>query len=73
MRLRPEGARVLRVWLATCVWLAACVSSHQLIGTARTPIPADEVRLFNEDLGITRNLTVHVVAGKTAVVRAALE
>jgi hypothetical protein len=42
MRPRLEGL------LAACVWLAACVSSHQLIGTARTPIPADEVRLYTE-------------------------
>jgi hypothetical protein len=34
--------------LAAAVWLAACVSSHQLIGTAREPIPADQVRLYTE-------------------------
>jgi hypothetical protein len=54
MRLRPEGgrgyaarfARAARV--APCVCLAACVSSHQLIGAARAPIPADQVQLYTE-------------------------
>jgi hypothetical protein len=54
MRLRPEGgrryaagfARAARV--APCVCLAACVSSHQLIGTARAPISADQVQLYTE-------------------------
>ncbi len=54
MRLRPEGARLRgarfarAARVAPCIWLAACVSSHQLIGAARTPIPADEVRLYTE-------------------------
>jgi hypothetical protein len=64
VRLRPEGARWHGVrwhgarWhgarfaraacVAPCVWLAACVASHQLIGTARAPIPAAEVRLYTE-------------------------
>jgi hypothetical protein len=54
MRLRPEGGRgraagfgrAARV--APCIWLAACVSSHQLIGAARAPIPADRVQLYTE-------------------------
>ena len=46
---RAHGARFARAArVAPCVWLAACVSSHQLIGTARVPIPADEVRLYTE-------------------------
>jgi hypothetical protein len=49
VRFRPEGARFARAARAApCIWLAACVSSHQLIGAARTPIPADEVRLYTE-------------------------
>ncbi len=37
-------------WAAMAPWfcLAACVSSHQLIGTAREPIPADRVQLYTE-------------------------
>jgi hypothetical protein len=34
--------------LALWVGLAACVSSHRLIGTARAPVPADQVQLFTE-------------------------
>ena len=34
--------------VALCVCLAACVSSHQLIGTAREPIPTDLVQLYTE-------------------------
>jgi hypothetical protein len=34
--------------LAPWVCLAACVSSHQLIGTAREPVSADRVQLFTE-------------------------
>jgi len=34
--------------LAPWVCVAACVSTHQLIGTARAPIPADRVQLYTE-------------------------
>jgi hypothetical protein len=34
--------------MALCACLAGCVSSHQLIGTARAPIPADRVQLYTE-------------------------
>lgn len=34
--------------MAHCVLLAACVTSHQLIGTARTPVPPDRVQLYTE-------------------------
>jgi hypothetical protein len=52
MRPRREDRRVAR-WPRTAamvswVGLAACVSSHQLIGTAREPIAADRVRLYTE-------------------------
>ena len=54
MRIPPEGGqgrlagfgRAARV--APCICLAACVSSHQLIGAARAPIPADRVQLYTE-------------------------
>jgi hypothetical protein len=46
---RERAARFARVArVAPCVCLAACVSSHQLIGTARAPIPADQVQLYTE-------------------------
>ena len=52
MPLRREGGREARfaraARVAPCVCLAACVSSHQLIGTARAPIPADQVQLYTE-------------------------
>jgi len=54
MRLAPEGGRAQAAGFARaarvvpCVCLAACVSSHQLIGTARAPIPADQVQLYTE-------------------------
>jgi hypothetical protein len=54
VRPRPEGARgrgarfARAARLAPCVWLAACASSHQLIGTVRTPVPADQVQLYTE-------------------------
>jgi hypothetical protein len=45
----PRGARFARAaGLAPWVCLAACVSSHQLIGPAREPISADRVRLYTE-------------------------
>jgi hypothetical protein len=34
--------------MALWVCLAACVSSHQLIGTAREPVSADRVQLYTE-------------------------
>ena len=55
MRLKPEGARARAARCARaarvlpCVCLVACVSSsHQLIGTVRAPVPADEVQLYTE-------------------------
>ncbi len=52
MRLLREGRGVARcsrmAGVALWVCLAACVSSHQLIGTAREPIPADRVQLYTE-------------------------
>jgi hypothetical protein len=52
MRLLREGRRVAgfarAAAMAPCVCLAACVSSHQLIGTARAPISADRVQLYTE-------------------------
>jgi len=49
MRLVREGGRVARMaGMAPWVCLAACVSSHQLIGHAREPIPADRVKLYTE-------------------------
>ena len=42
-------ARCARAAAAACwVCLAACVSSHRLIGTAREPLPADRVQLYTE-------------------------
>ena len=34
--------------LAVFGCLAACVSSHQLVGTPRPPVPPDQVQLFTE-------------------------
>jgi hypothetical protein len=34
--------------VALWVCLAGCVSSHQLIGTARAPLPAERVQLYTE-------------------------
>lgn len=55
MRRKPERARervavfARAARLAPCICLAACASSsHQLIGTARAPIPADQVQLYTE-------------------------
>ena len=52
MRLAGEdrrAARSLRVAaMLSWVCLAACVSSHQLIGTARVPVSADRVQLYTE-------------------------
>jgi hypothetical protein len=52
MRLRHEDRRVARfartAAIALWVGVAACVSSHQLIGTARAPISADLVQLYTE-------------------------
>ena len=54
MRPLPEGGRRRAgIWaratgVAPWVCLTACVSSHQLIGTARAPIPADQVQLYTE-------------------------
>ena len=52
MRLLREGRRVARfvraAAMAPWVCLAACVSSHQLVGTARDPISADRVQLYTE-------------------------
>lgn len=52
MRLPRKGPRVARfvrtAALAPWVCLAACVSSHQLIGAAREPISADRVQLYTE-------------------------
>jgi len=52
MRRLRKGRR-LACWARTAsvslwVCLAACVSSHQLIGSAREPISADRVRLYTE-------------------------
>ena len=44
-----RAARSLRVAaMLSWVCLAACVSSHQLIGTARVPVSADRVQLYTE-------------------------
>jgi hypothetical protein len=52
MRRAREGNRVARfahaAAMALSLCLAACVSSHQLIGAARAPISADRVRLYTE-------------------------
>jgi hypothetical protein len=52
MRLPCEGRRVGRcaraAAAASWVCLAACVSSHQLIGAAREPVAADRVQLYTE-------------------------
>ena len=52
MRLPGEGRRAARSLRAAAmmswVCLAACVSSHQLIGTARVPVSADRVQLYTE-------------------------
>ena len=52
MRLLREGPRGARFALAAAmapwVCLAACVTSHQLIGTAREPVSADRVQLYTE-------------------------
>jgi hypothetical protein len=52
MRSLGEDRRVARFVCAAvmtpCFCLAACVSSHQLIGTAREPISADRVQLYTE-------------------------
>jgi hypothetical protein len=40
------AARVAAMALSLC--LVACVSSHQLIGTAREPLSADRVQLYTE-------------------------
>ena len=52
MRLPCEGRRAARcvrtAAMMSWVCLAACVSSHQLIGTARVPVSADRVQLYTE-------------------------
>jgi hypothetical protein len=52
MHLPPEhrAAAAFARMAAVAPWacLAACVSSHQLIGTAREPVSADRVRLYTE-------------------------
>ena len=52
MRLPGEGRRAARslrtAAMMSSVCLAACVSSHQLIGTARVPVSADRVQLYTE-------------------------
>jgi hypothetical protein len=40
--------RVLIAWASIALASTGCVSSHQLIGTAREPIPADRVQLYTE-------------------------
>ena len=52
MRRLCEGRRVVRfarlAAMAPWLYLAACVSSHQIIGTARAPVSADRVQLYTE-------------------------
>jgi hypothetical protein len=52
MRRLCEGRRVARfaraAAMALWVCLAACVSSHQIVGNARAPISADRVQLYTE-------------------------
>jgi hypothetical protein len=52
MHRPPSDRRARRLGLAAslacCAVLAACASSHELLGTPRAPIPADQVQLYTE-------------------------